>query len=123
MNNAVDMPWPIALVICACLLAGAFLALMGALGTLWLKSFYQRVHAPTLGSSMGMALILTSSILYFSTARAALVVHELIIAVFLTLTTPISLTLVVRALARDRREGRADVQDPPHRSSDQQDAE
>jgi multicomponent K+:H+ antiporter subunit G len=38
------------------------------------------------------------------------VLHEILIAVFLTLTTPISLMLIVRAaLARDRREGHPDV--------------
>jgi len=112
MNSAADVPLPVALLICACLLAGAVFALAGAIGAVRLQSFYQRVHAPTLGSSMGMALILASSILYFSFARGELVLHELLIAVFLTLTTPISLMLLVRAaLARDRQEGHPDV--PP----------
>ena len=112
MNAAADMPAPIAAIICVCLLAGAFMALMGAVGLVRLQSFYQRVHAPTLGSSMGMALILTSSILFFSVTRGQLVLHEMLIAVFLTLTTPISLMLIVRAaFARDRREGDPNV--PP----------
>lgn len=103
MNGAAEIPMPIALVISACLLGGGIFALAGAIGLVRLQSFYQRVHAPTLGSSMGMALILTSSILYFSVTRGALVLHEILIAVFLTLTTPISLMLIVRAaLARDR---------------------
>jgi multicomponent K+:H+ antiporter subunit G len=112
MNSAVVIPLPVALLICGCLLGGAFFALVGAVGAVRLKSFYQRVHAPTLGSSMGMGLILTSSILYFSLTRGHLVVHEILIAVFLTLTTPISLMLIVRAaLARDRGEGNPNV--PP----------
>ncbi len=118
MNAAHAIPLPIALVISLCLLAGAFLALVGAVGLFRLESFYKRVHAPTLGSSLGMALILTSSILYFSTVRNELVVHELLIAVFLTLTTPISLMLIVRAgLARDRREGDPEV--PPVETDDE----
>lgn len=117
--NAADIPLPFAVLICACLLAGAFLALAGAIGLVRLKSFYQRVHAPTLGSSMGMALILLSSILYFSAARGGLVLHEVLIAVFLTLTTPISLMLIVRAaLARDRHEGNPDVPDGKEPSLD-----
>ena len=105
-----DIPLPIAIVISACLLGGALMALVGAIGLLRLKTFYQRVHAPTLGSSMGMLLIMTSSILYFSVSRSAPVFHEILIAIFLTLTTPISLMLIVRAaLARDRLEGSADV--------------
>jgi multicomponent K+:H+ antiporter subunit G len=110
--TAADIPLPIAALISVCLLTGAFLALAGAIGVVRLKSFYQRVHAPTLGSSMGMGLILLSSILYFSASRGHLVLHEILIAVFLTLTTPISLMLIVRAaLARDRLEGNPDV---PH---------
>lgn len=110
MTGAADIPLPIAIVISVCLLGGALMALVGAIGLLRLKTFYQRVHAPTLGSSMGMLLIMTSSILYFSVSRSALVFHEILIAIFLTLTTPISLMLIVRAaLARDRQEGSADV--------------
>jgi len=117
MSGAAEIPLPVAVLICACLLAGAFLALVGAIGLVRLRSFYQRVHAPTLGSSMGMALILTSSILYFSTIRGQPVLHEILIAVFLTLTTPISLMLIVRAaLARDRREGDQGV--PPVETAD-----
>ncbi|MGV9009753.1 monovalent cation/H(+) antiporter subunit G [Brevundimonas sp.] len=110
MTGAADIPLPIAIVISVCLLGGALMALVGAIGLLRLKTFYQRVHAPTLGSSMGMLLIMTSSILYFSVSRSAPVFHEILIAIFLTLTTPISLMLIVRAaLARDRQEGSADV--------------
>jgi multicomponent K+:H+ antiporter subunit G len=110
MNGAADLPTPVAVLIGALLLSGALLTRAGAIGLLRLQSFYQRVHAPTLGTSMGMMLILASSILYFSVSRGALVFHEILIGVFLTLTTPISLMLVVRAaLARDREEGRPDV--------------
>lgn len=110
MNGAADIPLPAAVLIGACLLVGASFALVGAIGLTRLRSFYERVHAPTLGSSMGMALILISSIAYFSFSRGEVVLHEILIAVFLTLTTPISLMLVVRAaLARDGREGNPEV--------------
>ena len=105
MTGAADIPLPAAALISVCLLAGASFTLVGAIGLARLRSFYERVHAPTLGSSMGMGLILFSSIVYFSVSRGEVVLHEVLIAVFLTLTTPISLMLIVRAaLARDRRE-------------------
>ena len=91
---------------------GAALVLTGALGLVRLRSFYQRVHAPTLGTTLGMFLILVSSIVFFSVTHGRFVLHEVLIAVFLTLTTPISLMLVVRAaLYRDRQAGDASV--PP----------
>ncbi len=110
MNGVADLPLPFAVVIAVCVLAGALFALAGAVGLARFRTFYQRVHAPTLGSSLGMLLILASSILYFSVSRGQLVFHEVLIAVFLTLTTPISLMLVVRAaLARDRMAGDENV--------------
>jgi multicomponent K+:H+ antiporter subunit G len=112
MSGAEHLPGPIAILIAVGLLGGSALTLAGAIGFTRLKTFYQRVHAPTLGSSMGMVLILASSILYFSVKRGAFVFHEALIAVFLSLTMPISLMLVVRAaLARDRHEGVVSV--PP----------
>jgi multicomponent K+:H+ antiporter subunit G len=112
MSPPAEIPMAVAVLVSLALLAGAVLALVGAIGLATLRGFYQRVHAPTLASTMGMFLILTSSIVYVSVSRGSLVFHEVLIAVFLTLTTPISLMLVVRAaLARDRFEGSTDV--PP----------
>jgi multicomponent K+:H+ antiporter subunit G len=112
MSPAADIPLAVAIVIAACLLGGGLLALTGAIGLARLGNFYQRVHAPTLGATLAMFLILGSSILYFSVVRREPVLYELLIAIFLTLTTPISLMLVVRAaLYRDRQEGDASV--PP----------
>jgi multicomponent K+:H+ antiporter subunit G len=106
MMAPADLPLWAQLVVSICLLAGAVLVLAGAVGLVGLKSFYQRVHAPTLGTTLGMFLILTSSIVFFSVSRGRLALHEVLIAVFLTLTTPISLMLVVRAaLYRDRQAG------------------
>lgn len=105
-----QLPLVAAVVVAACLLMGALLVLAGAVGLVRLGSFYQRVHAPTLGTTLGMFLILVSSIVYFSASRGQVVLHELLIAIFLTMTTPISLMLVVRAaLYRDRQEGNPEV--------------
>ena len=110
--NPDALPLPTAIAVAVILLCGAAFTLAGAVGAFRLRTFYQRVHAPTLGSSMGMFLILVSSILFFSAMRGQPVIHEFLIAIFLSLTTPISLMLIVRAaLARDRLEGDRDV--PP----------
>ena len=112
MNATAELPVWAALVVSAGALAGAALVLTGTIGLVRLGSFYQRVHAPTLGTTLGMFLILASSTVYFSVTRERLALHEVLIAVFLTLTTPISLMLVVRAaLYRDRQAGVADVPD------------
>ena len=108
--TAAALPLPIAAVISATLLCGAGFALAGAVGAVRLRAFYQRVHAPTLGTTLGTFLVLAASITCFSVLQARPIVHELLIGVFLTVTTPITLMLLVRAaLYRDREEGSGDV--------------
>ena len=110
MNAAGNLPAWAALLTALCVLVGATVTLIGSLGLLRLGSFYARVHALTLGTTLGMASILAGSALCFSVLEARPVVHEILIAVFVTLTTPVTLMLLVRAtLYRDRTEGSRDV--------------
>jgi multicomponent K+:H+ antiporter subunit G len=112
MMTAPDLPLWAAILVSVCLVAGAALTLTGAVGLVRLKTFYERVHAPTLGATMGTALILLGSILCFSVLQTRPVVHEILIAVFATVTTPVTLILLVRAaLYRDRTENKDGV--PP----------
>lgn len=91
-------------------LFGSAITLVGSLGLLRLKSFYGRVHAPTLGTTAGVGSILVGSAIYFSALEMRPVIHEILIAIFVTLTTPVTLMLLVRAaLYRDRIEGSKDV--------------
>jgi len=93
-------------------LAGASLALIGSIGLLRMRSFYERVHTPTLGTSLGVACILLASMLVHSATGGRLVVHEVLILVFMIVTTPVTLMLLARAaLYRDRSEGRAPEED------------
>ncbi|BBK33675.1 multisubunit potassium/proton antiporter PhaG subunit [Stella humosa] len=109
-----DIPAWAALLVAALVLIGSSLALIGSLGLLRLKSFYDRVHAPTLGATLGMASILSASILYFSLSQTRPVVHEILIGIFVTVTTPVTLLLLVQAtLYRDRLEGRNPLAEKP----------
>jgi multicomponent K+:H+ antiporter subunit G len=93
------------LVAAALLVAGSAITLIGALGLLRLRSFVERVHAPTLGTTLGTACVAAASMVYFSALQTRPVLHELLIVVFVTVTTPISLVILVRAaLLRDRFE-------------------
>ncbi|MCO6416895.1 monovalent cation/H(+) antiporter subunit G [Siccirubricoccus sp. KC 17139] len=107
-----ELPWFVALPVALLLLAGAGLTLIGSIGLLRLRSFYERVHAPTLATSYGMGCILVASMLFFSVLQTRLVLHEVAIGLFILLTTPVTLMLVARAaLHRDRLERNAAV--PP----------
>ncbi len=110
MSPATALPQWAALLTAAFVLLGAGLTLIGAVGLLRLKEFYQRVHAPTLGTTLGAAFILAGSIVCFSVLQTRPVIHEILIAVFITITTPVTLMLLVRAaLSRDSHEGRPEV--------------
>jgi multicomponent K+:H+ antiporter subunit G len=110
MSGAPDLPEWAAWLTAFLIIVGAATTLTGAIGLVRLKSFYERVHAPTLGATLGTGLILLGSMLCFSILQSRPILHEILIAVFVTVTTPVTLILLVRAaLYRDRTEGRDDV--------------
>lgn len=114
MSHAEDLPAWAALLTALLVLLGAFLAFTGSLGLLRLRTFYQRMHAPTLGTTLGIGSVLIASMLFFSVLQSRFVLHELLITVFMIITTPVTLTLLARAaLYRDRIEGSTDVPLPP----------
>jgi multicomponent K+:H+ antiporter subunit G len=76
---------------------GAVLTLIGSVGLLRLATFYQRMHAPTLGTSLGSAGILIGSIIFFSFQGTRPVVHEILLMIFVTVTTPVSFILLMKA--------------------------
>ncbi|AYD02985.1 monovalent cation/H(+) antiporter subunit G [Neorhizobium sp. NCHU2750] len=103
MYPAADLPLPVALAVAFFLLLGAGLALIGAIGFLRLPTFYERLHAPTLGTSWGIGGIMLASMIYFTVASSRLVIHEILIGIFVTVTTPVTFMLLSRAaLHRDR---------------------
>lgn len=101
------------------LLLGAGLAFIGSLGLISLRSFYDRMHAPTLATTLGIGCVLLASMLHFSVLQSRPVLHEILIGIFMVVTTPVTLMLLARAaLFRDRREGSDEVpplpaRDPP----------
>ena len=106
MSHAGQVPVWVALLTALLVLSGAMLALIGSLGLLRLRSFYDRVHAPTMGTTLGVGLVLIASMLLFSALESRPVLHEIALAVFVVVTTPVTFMLLVRAaLHRDRAEG------------------
>ena len=82
-------------------LAGALLAFVGSLGLVRLGTFFERAHPPTMGTTLGTALVLAGSMLYFGT------LHEILIGVLMLLNTPVTYTILGRAALR-RSGGKAD---------------
>lgn len=100
----------------AFLLLGGCLSLIGAFGLVRLGNFYDRLHAPTLATSWGAGGMVMGSIIIFSATASRPVLHEILIGVFVTVTTPVTLMMLGRAaLFRDHSEGNAGVPPPPPR--------
>jgi multicomponent K+:H+ antiporter subunit G len=101
MSHAADLSLFTAVVSGLLVLGGALFALLGSIGLLRLKTFYERVHAPTMGTTLGTGLVLIASMILFSALESRPVLHEILIGVFMTLNTPVTFLLLVRA-ARHR---------------------
>ena len=107
MSHLATVPLWAAIPAALLLLLGAGLALIGSIGLLRLPSFYERIHAPTLATSWGAAGIVLASAIVFSCIEARPVLHELLIGLFVSITTPVTLMLLGRAaLYRDRSDAR-----------------
>lgn len=79
------------------IISGAVFALLGSIGLARLPDFFSRLHAPTKATTLGVGSMLIASSLYFSIRGAGLSLHELLIALFLFITAPISAHLLAKA--------------------------
>lgn len=78
-------------------LAGAAFSLIGAWGLAKLSDFAMRVHGPTKGTTLGVGCVLIASSVWFSVAGDTVTLHELLIALFLFVTAPVSAHLMMKA--------------------------
>lgn len=103
-------------VVSVLLILGGLLALTGGVGLLRLSNFYQRTHAPSLPSTLGIGCVLIASMLFFSVTGGRVVLHELLITMAVLLSAPITAMMLNRAaIERDRRQYRKDAPAPPGR--------
>lgn len=87
-------------------LAGAFVALLGASGVLRLKSFFARVHAPAIVTTVGIWCILLATLFFFTGQTGRLPINTLLIGLFISVTTPVTTIFLMRAaLFRSRQRG------------------
>ena len=97
MIHSSDVSTLVSVLTASLLIIGAATTLVGAMGLVRLQNFYQRAHAPTLGTTLGAACVALASMIYFSAAGTRPILHELLILIFVTATTPITLIILVRA--------------------------
>ena len=80
-----------------CLLGGAAFALIGSIGLMRLPDFYMRLHGPAKATTLCVGGIIIGSVIFFSNQSQGVSLHELLIALFLFITAPVSAHIVAKA--------------------------
>lgn len=70
---------------------------IGSLGLLRLRDFFQRMHGPSMTNTIAAGATLITSMLVASAGADRLIVHEVLIAVFVSGSAPIASILLVQA--------------------------
>ena len=85
------------LTISTLLFVGACFVLVGSLALIRLPDPMQRLHGPTKATTLGVGAILVASMLHRFVESGKPSYHELLIAIFLFITAPISAHLIAKA--------------------------
>jgi multicomponent K+:H+ antiporter subunit G len=97
------------ILVSAMLLVGSFFLLVGSIGLGRLPDCFMRLHGPTKATTLGVGGMLLAAVL--SSIPDGFSLRELLIAVFLFITAPVSAFLIGQAGLRLRLPSRAPV---PH---------
>ena len=84
-------------IVAACLVLGALFVFLGALGLARMRDFYSRLHGPSKATTLGTGGTLLGSMIYFTARGGAISLHEVLISLFLFLTTPVGAHLMAKA--------------------------
>ncbi|HAZ60553.1 MAG TPA: Na+/H+ antiporter subunit G [Gammaproteobacteria bacterium] len=76
---------------------GAVFVLLGSLGIVKLSSYLLRLHAATKASTLGVGAILLASALHFSAREGGASLIEVLAAILLFATVPVSAQMLARA--------------------------
>lgn len=94
---AADLPTWAVVPIALLLVIGGLVTLIGSLGLLRLPDFFARLHGPSMGTTIGTGCVLLASMLTSSVLANRLVVHELLITLFIVMSSPITSMMLMRA--------------------------
>lgn len=95
------------LLVSALIVLGASFAVIGSFGLVRLPSLMERLHGPTKASTLGLGAMLAGSVAYFQLVKGEWTTHEVLIAVFLFITAPISANLIAKVHLHRLKQGEA----------------
>ena len=100
MTHIADLPFWIAIPAAFFLVLSGIIAFVGTLGLIRLPTFYTRIHAPTMGNTLGVFCIVVASIFLSSYIEKRIVVHQLLITILLVITSPHTAIMLMRSAIR-----------------------
>lgn len=87
------LEWLIAVLV----LLGAGFVLIGSIALVKLPDFYTRLHGPTKATTLGLGSLVLASLIFFNFALAELSLQQLLIALFLFITAPVTAYMLIKA--------------------------
>lgn len=91
-----DMPFWAELLITALLIVAGFFGLVGSFALIRLPSAMARLHGPTKATTLGIGGVLIASMVHSIAAEGTISAHELLISIFLFLTSPITALFIAK---------------------------
>lgn len=77
--------------------AGSLFVLLGSVALVKLPDFYTRLHGPTKATTLGLGALVLASMAYFNFVKGELSLQQLLIALFLFITAPITAHMLIKA--------------------------
>lgn len=84
------------------IVAGAAFCFLGSLGLARLPDTFTRLHGPSKATTLGIGAMALASLIFFTVRDRVPSVHELLVILFVALTTPVSAHLIARAALHRR---------------------
>ncbi len=83
-------------VIGSLLMAGALFVLLGSVALVKLPDFYTRLHGPTKATTLGLGSLVLASVLFFNIEQQTLSLQQLLIALFLFISAPVTAHMLIK---------------------------
>lgn len=104
---ATELPAWAVILISLLLVIGGLVTVIGSLGLLRMSDFFKRMHGPSMGNTVGTGCVLLASMLTSSVLAGRPVVHELLITLFVVMSSPVTAMMLMQAaLYRNRARNR-----------------
>jgi multicomponent K+:H+ antiporter subunit G len=96
------------------LFSGGFFVLLGSVTLLKLPDFYTRLHGPTKATTLGLGSLVVASLLYFNFQLGQLSLQQLLLALFLFISAPVTAHLLIKVALHHKLPVHSTTKGQPH---------